>query len=74
MKIARREHFYDEETYANLLEEYNTETLQVLEHGTDVILGQYNITKEQFDKSVEFLYEDEDVCNAINTMGTIEEK
>lgn len=74
-KIARREHFYDEETYyANLLEEYNAEVLQILEQGTDAVLSQYNITKEQFDESVKVLYEDPDVCNAINTMGTIEEK
>ncbi len=45
-----------------------------MEQGTDTVLAQYKVTKEQFDKSVEFLYEDDDVSNAINTMGTIEEK
>lgn len=73
LKKERRKLFYDEEAYQQLLEDYDSKLLQILESTSEDVFKEYKITNATFDKLVK-TYNDEEINIAVDSMATVEEE
>ena len=66
--------FYDEEAYQQLIEEYDSKLLQMLEFASEKIFKEENITNSIFDEATKNYVNNEEINSAVDSMAIVEEE
>ena len=60
--------FDDENDYQKVIDDFNKESIRIIEGAHKKIFKQYKISNKNFDESVQALYSDPEVSNGLNFM------